>query len=153
MPSFRNHVIEDGLPRLRLTSIPAVYMVYIDGIEGTGLACPLAVLKTTAWWSEVANASAEGEMDSVSEQDDDGNLLYAVFVNARARKECLQLDIYINMRCVLRGNPRYKANVRRDDTPARVEVRVANFTMRKDSRCAWVYFACDDDEDDEDTDT
>lgn len=147
MPSFRNIIIEDGLPRLRLTSIPAVYMVYVNGVEGTGLACPLTVLKTTNWWSEAENAADEGYLDSFPEQDDYGNVLYAVFLNARARKECLQLDMYLDMRCTLRANPKYRAKVRRDDTPANINVHVADFTIRKDSKCAWVYFAYDDNDD------
>jgi len=138
MPSWRKIVIEEnGLPRLRLTSIPAVYTVSV----GMAMACPLAVLKTTAWWAEAADANAEGDLDSIPEHDAAGNALYAVFLNAHARSECLQLDIFQDMHCVLTANPRYRPKVRRDDTPDRVEVRVADYTLRRDARCAWVYFA------------
>lgn len=151
MPSWRKIVIEDGLPRLRLTSIPAVYTVSV----GMAMACPLAVLKTTSWWAEAADGNGEGYMDGVPEHDDAGNALYAVFLNAHARSECLQLDIYQGMRCVLNANPRYKRKARHNDTPARVEVRVCDYTIRKDARCAWVYFAlvdADDESSDSDAD-
>ena len=108
--------------------------------QDIAMACPLQILKNTSWWSDVEKEIGEGDLDNVEEKDELGNILYAVFVNEKGRKDCVRLDIYQSMRCVLRTNKRYNPKNRSEYVPYLQEVRVVEFNMRKDSKCAWVYF-------------
>ena len=147
MESQRRVRLENGWPRLHISSVPAVYEVCdADGSSGVPLAiaCPFPILRESAWWTGMAAECAEGEFDNIDDDcTSDQSELYAMVLTRKGRKACDELQIYQGMTCDLTVNPLFKTKSQIDISPSLCMV-ITNYTIRKDARAAWVYLIPED---------
>lgn len=131
--------LEFQLPRLR-TTFPKMYDVYLDDGLVIAHACPLHILKQSAWGEQVEMQYGWENFDFAEASECGGEEpVYALRVGtALSADPQALLDLEVEMTCYFRLNAacarKYHAAVSTDV----IEVTLLEITLRRDSKCAWV---------------